>query len=143
MHQPSKEPFPSCPRCSAGNRFVMQRTDDPDKYACRNCDHRFTDIPKPVTIPCLPDTVRLFQAKDDVNAAEHYGGPDNPYEVGKVLHAWKLHEYAYLWNVVKYVARRNDKGQPIKDLKKARFYLDCEIARLEGRNHWTERTEGT
>lgn len=76
---------------------------------------------------------------DVVQNAPHYGDKSNPYEVGKVLHAWNLFEYAYLWNVVKYIARRNEKDTPLQNLKKARFYLECEIARLEGRNYWTER----
>ena len=37
-----------------------------------------------------------------------------------------------LGNVVKYVLRSPYKGSEIEDLKKARLYLDDEIARLEG-----------
>jgi hypothetical protein len=41
-----------------------------------------------------------------------------------------------LGNVVKYVLRAGKKGCPIEDLKKARWYLDREIARLErARSH--------
>ena len=36
-----------------------------------------------------------------------------------------------LGNVLKYVWRADYKGKPIEDLKKARFYLDREIARRE------------
>ena len=36
-----------------------------------------------------------------------------------------------LGNVVKYVLRCDLKGDPITDLRKARFYLDREIARRE------------
>lgn len=57
----------------------------------------------------------------------HYGGADNPYEVIKVLRAWGLHRFAYLWNTVKYVARCEHKGNALEDLRKARFYLDAEI----------------
>ena len=35
-------------------------------------------------------------------------------------------------NVIKYVWRHGYKGKPLEDLKKARQYLDFEIARLEG-----------
>lgn len=37
-----------------------------------------------------------------------------------------------LGNVIKYVWRAGDKGNFVEDLKKARQYLDFEIARIEG-----------
>lgn len=37
----------------------------------------------------------------------------------------------HLGNVVKYVARHEHKGRPIEDLKKARWYLDRYINKLE------------
>ena len=42
------------------------------------------------------------------------------------------HESFNIGNAIKYVMRRNFKGKPLEDLKKARFYLDLEIAMLEG-----------
>jgi hypothetical protein len=61
----------------------------------------------------------------------HYGGADNVYEAIKVIDAWGL-GFA-LGNAVKYIARAGKKsGAPtLEDLKKARWYLDHEIARLE------------
>lgn len=61
----------------------------------------------------------------------HYGGEDNPYEVIKVLEAWGLENDAYLWNVVKYIARAGKKhgNSALQDLKKAQFYLE---RRIEG-----------
>ena len=44
-------------------------------------------------------------SKEMVNGPAHYGGADNPYEVIKVCEAWDLDKDAYLFNVVKYVAR--------------------------------------
>lgn len=38
-----------------------------------------------------------------------------------------------LGNVIKYILRRGIKGDPISDLKKARWYLDREIKNQEGR----------
>jgi hypothetical protein len=66
-----------------------------------------------------------------VNHPAHYGGADNPYEVYKVLEAWGLTGNAYLWNAVKYIARAGKKGAAAVDLKKARWYLDRQIALLE------------
>lgn len=62
----------------------------------------------------------------------HYGGAENPYEAIKVIRAWSL-GFA-LGNAIKYVARAGRKPgeSALDDLKKARWYLDNEIAALEG-----------
>lgn len=67
--------------------------------------------------------------KETVNHPNHYGGKDNPYEVIKVCEAWELHKDAYLFNVVKYVARagKKDPNKELEDLKKAAFYLAKKI----------------
>jgi len=72
-------------------------------------------------------------SKEMVNGPAHYGGVDNPYEVIKVCEAWGLDYDAYLFNVVKYVARagKKDQTKEIEDLKKAAFYLDRKIKNLE------------
>jgi len=72
-------------------------------------------------------------AKEMVNHPGHYGGKDNVYEVIKVCEAWDLHADAYLFNVVKYVARagKKDPAKELEDLKKAAFYLDRRIKLLE------------
>ena len=44
-----------------------------------------------------------------VNHPEHYGGKENIYEVVKVCEAWGLDKDAYIFNVVKYVARAGKK----------------------------------
>lgn len=67
---------------------------------------------------------------DTVNHPPHYGGEGNVYEAIKVIEAWGLG--FCLGNVVKYLARAGKKGALVEDLKKARWYLDREIARLEG-----------
>jgi hypothetical protein len=61
---------------------------------------------------------------------DHYHR-DTGHEVIPVISAWKLN--FNLGNVVKYVARHATKGEPLTDLKKAREYLDREIALLEGK----------
>ena len=52
-----------------------------------------------------------IERDDPVNNPQHYGGKDNPYEVIKVCEAWELDKDAYLFNVVKYVARAGKKDQ--------------------------------
>jgi hypothetical protein len=65
-----------------------------------------------------------------VNHPPHYAFSE--YEPIKVIRAWGL-SFA-LGNTVKYAARagRKDPAKRIEDLKKARFYLDDEIAFWEG-----------
>lgn len=67
-----------------------------------------------------------------VNNPLHYGGSDNPYEVVKVCEAWGLDKDAYLFNVVKYVARAGIKNpqKELEDLKKAAWYLQRKIDNL-------------
>ena len=64
--------------------------------------------------------------KEQVDHPQHYGGADNPYEAIKVIEAWALG--FCLGNTVKYIARAEHKGATLEDLKKARWYLDREIA---------------
>ena len=71
--------------------------------------------------------------KEMVNGPAHYGGADNPYEVIKVCEAWELDKDAYLFNVVKYVARagKKDPQKELEDLKKAKFCLERKIGLLQ------------
>lgn len=71
--------------------------------------------------------------KEMVNHPNHYGGDDSQYEVVKVAEAWDLDKDAYLFNVVKYVARagKKDKNKELEDLKKASWYLERKIENLE------------
>lgn len=69
-------------------------------------------------------------ADETVNHPEHYGG-DTTYETIKVIEAWELN--FCLGNCVKYISRAGRKPgiDMYEDLKKARWYLDREIAKLE------------
>jgi hypothetical protein len=69
-------------------------------------------------------------SEEKVNHPEHYGG-DTTYEVIKVLEAWGLN--FHLGNVVKYIARAGKRPDTdlLTDLKKAAWYLNREIERLE------------
>jgi hypothetical protein len=72
-------------------------------------------------------------SKEMVNHPEHYGGAENLYEVVKVAEAWSLDKDAYLFNVVKYVARagKKDTDKELQDLKKALWYLERKIQNLQ------------
>lgn len=78
---------------------------------------------------------------DTINHPPHYGGENNVYETIKVIEAWGLNASFCLGNAVKYISRAGKKlsfAHPIasdkarlEDLKKARWYLDREIANME------------
>lgn len=72
----------------------------------------------------------VFNLSETVDHPDHYGGADDPYEAIKVIEAWGLN--FSLGCVLKYICRREKKGDVIEQLKKARWYLDREIARLQG-----------
>lgn len=76
------------------------------------------------------DALLPKSAYDRVNHPQHYGGGENPYEAIKVIEAWELG--FCLGNAVKYICRYRGKAG-VEDLKKAAWYLNREIARLEGR----------
>lgn len=79
----------------------------------------------------LPEGMQSPDTRPEmVRHPDHYGG-DTTYEVIKCLEAWGLDADAYLFNVVKYVARAGKKGSVIEDLKKAEFYLQRKIKNLE------------
>lgn len=66
-----------------------------------------------------------------VNHPAHYGRADDPYEVIKVIEAWKLN--FCLGTAVKYIPRAGKKSPEtlIEDLQKAAWYLNREIQRLK------------
>lgn len=67
---------------------------------------------------------------EKVNHPNHYGGADNPYEAIKVIEAWDLN--FNLGNATKYISRAGKKGEITEDLKKAIWYLQREVKKLEG-----------
>lgn len=68
---------------------------------------------------------------DAVDHPPHYGAADDPYETIKVIEAWELG--FCLGNTVKYISRagKKDGSSTVQDLRKARWYLDHEIERME------------
>jgi predicted O-methyltransferase YrrM len=76
----------------------------------------------------------MSQSKEHVNHPQHYGGESNPYEAIKVIDAWELN-FA-LGNTVKYISRagKKDPKKELEDLKKAMWYLQHHIQKLESSN---------
>lgn len=66
---------------------------------------------------------------DMVNSPQHYSPGEH--EVYKCLAAWGLEGEAFAWTACKYIARYEKKNNPVEDLKKARWYIDKLIEKLE------------
>lgn len=66
-----------------------------------------------------------------INHPSHYGGEENVYEAIKVIDAWELG--FSLGNTVKYISRagKKDPKKELEDLKKALWYLEHHIQKLE------------
>ena len=73
-------------------------------------------------------TYKRKPAADMVNHPPHY--TFGKYEVLDVIEDWGLNYNRSC--VIKYIARAGRKQDELEDLKKARFYLDREIGKLEG-----------
>lgn len=90
-------------------------------WACAGCG---------LTYPSSVDECNAYECQEDpINNPPHYTkGEIQPLDV---IDDWKLG--FYLGNCVKYIARAPHKGKELEDLKKARFYLDGYIKKLEGK----------
>jgi hypothetical protein len=81
-----------------------------------------------MAVPQDPVLVGQGQPLDDpIHHPAHY--TFGAIEVIDAIEAWGLG--FHLGNVVKYVARAGRKGDKLADLRKARWYLDREIGRIE------------
>lgn len=81
----------------------------------------------------IPQETTEGPAVEAVDHPAHYGGADNPYEAIKVIEAWRLG--FHLGNTVKYISRAGLKPgeDTLRDLKKARWYLDRYIQLIESK----------
>lgn len=67
--------------------------------------------------------------RDMVNHPPHYTEHPSGVECIQIVE----HMNFCRGNAVKYIWRAGEKGDPIEDLKKARWYIDREIERLSGK----------
>jgi hypothetical protein len=72
---------------------------------------------------------RVFYGADTVDHPPHYTAHPSGIEVIRITE----HMNFCLGNVIKYVLRAPHKGNQIEDLRKAQWYLQREIERLESR----------
>ncbi len=77
-------------------------------------------------------TIKMVsENKEMVNHPSHYGGENNVYEAIKVIDAWGLDNDFYLGNAVKYLSRAGKKDDTVQDLKKAIWYIEKKIEKLQ------------
>lgn len=79
----------------------------------------------------MSDKEQIKKLGELVDHPDHYGGKENMYEAIKVIDAWGLG--FHLGNVIKYISRagKKDPKTLIQDLKKAAWYLEKYIEKLE------------
>ena len=77
---------------------------------------------------------RQLASASSVDHPPHYSAHASSIECIEIAE----HMNFCLGNVIKYVWRAGEKGSKLEDLKKARWYLDREIARLEKRRRYVK-----
>ena len=111
-----------CPKCKEDVFLYAQ-----DREAEMRFGPHPVDDAKPL---CVMSQRRVSEGSgEQVDHPSHYGGADNAYEAIKVIEAWGLG--FCLGNTVKYIARAGKKGDRLEDLRKARWYLEREIKKME------------
>lgn len=102
-----------------------------DEFFCGREPEKLPPLSGPVT---MADGTVLVP-HDSVNHPSHYAanGPTCPH-CGSTIECITITEGMgfCLGNTFKYIWRKDSKGNALEDLKKARWYLDREIQRMEG-----------
>lgn len=75
------------------------------------------------------ELVEEYQPKHMKESVEHPVHYNKGIETIDYIESWEMNFNR--GNIIKYVTRSPYKGKELEDLKKARFYLDREIAKLE------------
>jgi hypothetical protein len=70
-----------------------------------------------------------MKKKEMVNHPEHYNSGN--IEVIDFIKSLDMHEDFCVANAIKYLSRYKYKGNPVEDLKKAKWYIDYLIRQLE------------
>jgi len=67
-----------------------------------------------------------FMNNDNVNHPKHYTNHPSGVEAIEITEHFNFNK----GNAIKYIWRSSDKGKEVEDLRKARWYIDREIARI-------------
>jgi hypothetical protein len=112
-----------CKEAPQDHTGPCKTADMPGQFTAQDTQGLDDSLATPIT-----DATRAHR-DEAVDHPAHYGGADNPYEAIKVIEAWNLG--FCLGNTVKYISRAGKKADVLEDLKKARWYLDRQIANME------------
>jgi len=106
------------------------------QYECKKCGWGLTDdapcremvyVKKRNRCPICYTPFSEQEPKDDpVEHPSHYTQHPSGVECIQVTEHFNFN----VGNAIKYLWRHKDKGNPVEDLKKARFYVDREIGRI-------------
>jgi hypothetical protein len=113
--------------CSCGARFPIASRSDEDIQGASRLANAHVDVER---LRGTNVAEIKYSAPEQVDHPSHYGG-DTVYETIKVIAAWGLG--FLVGNCVKYLSRagKKDPTKLLEDLKKARWYLDEAIKRVE------------
>lgn len=95
---------------------------------------RDTELSKKEDATTLLDFIKENPIYDSVKKAKHY----NSYIGIEVIELVKQMNFCR-GNAVKYLTRAAFKGTELEDLKKAQYYINCEIERMENLNVNTKK----
>ena len=97
-----------------------------DGLPCEGCDH--LSHGDGICGSCMCGHEVPEPKVDQVNHPDHYTWMKNGVEVIDITSQFSF----TLGNALKYIMRAGHKGNALADLKKARWYIDYEIKRIEG-----------
>ena len=101
-------------------------------YKCEICGDKYEFLNRFDTMQLCDKCYDAIQNKNNmVEHPKHYNM--TKYEVIEVLDEWFPND-PLIWQVVKYLSRAKYKGNELEDLKKAQFYLNRKINKLENNN---------
>ena len=110
-----------------GNMRIGERAGPEDRYRRKVGAEQPNNLHVHPTDPNIRFGVNLPPAPDMVNEPPHYRQHASGIECIQVTEGMNF----CLGNAIKYIWRAGLKGDPIKDLEKARWYLNREIERLQ------------
>lgn len=149
---PAVEPFdvttidpPEVDEAAPVSSFIPRRSRDPHQAAIRGVDAlrnlaaNGAGVPDASEMGASPRAEDASEAKpagvDFVNHPPHYTSHPSGVECITITEWYNFN----VGNAIKYLWRAEEKGFQIQDLKKARWYVDREIARLEKLRDGKER----
>lgn len=105
------------------------------KRLCDSCIHSEcskSDNPISTVVSCGVTVDCLDYEREDIMSKEMINHPSHYNQGIEAIDYIESHKMGFnIGNVIKYVTRAKHKGTELQDLKKALWYLDREIKRLE------------